>query len=84
MAGKKLFHKAGCAECHTLIAAEPSAGPSLAGYGSAAWLRGLLSNPGGALYYDAQNQMPGFGGKLAARDLDDLVVYLQSLEEGAP
>jgi hypothetical protein len=28
--------------------------------------------------------MPGFGGKLAARDLDDLVVYLQSLEEGAP
>lgn len=82
--GRRLFQQEGCTECHTLSAAEPSAAPSLAGYGSAAWLRGLLSNPGGALYYDTQNQMPGFSGKLAARDLDDLVVYLKSLEEGAP
>jgi hypothetical protein len=44
-------------------------------------LRGLLRDPGAPSYYDAQNRMPDFGARLAPEQIDDLVAFLQSLEE---
>ena len=78
--GRRLYQQSGCADCHALDGAAPAGGPTLAGYGSAGWLRGLLRDPGAAAYYDAQNAMPDFGTRLGAGDLDDLVAYLVSLE----
>lgn len=78
--GRRGFVAAGCADCHALAPATSGRGPSLAGYGSAAWLRGLLHDPGAPLYYDAQNRMPDFGNRLGPEDIEDLIAYLQSLE----
>ena len=55
-------------------------GPTLAGYGSAAWLRGLVRDPGGKEYYGIQNKMAAAGRELSGAELDDLVAYLLSLE----
>jgi ubiquinol-cytochrome c reductase cytochrome b subunit len=43
--------------------------------------RGLLEDPGAPAYYDVQNRMPDFGSRLRSDDLDDLVAFLQSLEQ---
>jgi quinol-cytochrome oxidoreductase complex cytochrome b subunit/cytochrome c551/c552 len=82
--GRKLFESEGCARCHALApGAATGIGPSLAGYGSAAWLRGLVRDPGAKEYYGIQNKMPAFGQQLTGVELDDVVAYLVSLEEEA-
>jgi len=78
--GRRLFVSEGCAECHALARGKSEGGPTLAGYGSPAWLRGLLLDPGSPLYYDKQNSMPDFGNRLGPDDIHDLVAYLLSLE----
>jgi mono/diheme cytochrome c family protein len=79
--GRRLFVSAGCLDCHALEKGKDNGGPTLAGYGSAAWLHGLLRDPGTPAYYDVQNKMPDFGNKLAPEDISDLVAFLQSLEQ---
>ena len=78
--GRRLYMSAGCAECHALQKGKAVGGPTLYGYGSAGWLRGLLGDPGAPSYYAEQNRMPDFGNRLAPGDIDDLIAYLQSLE----
>ena len=78
--GRKLFESEGCTRCHALQPGERSLGPVLAGYGSDAWLRGLLHDPGAAGYYGVQNKMPAFGKELESGQLDDLIAYLRTLE----
>jgi quinol-cytochrome oxidoreductase complex cytochrome b subunit/cytochrome c2 len=83
--GLRLFEAEGCTQCHSLSpGAGKAVGPNLAGYGSAAWLRGLLREPGGAGYFGAQNKMPSVVKDLTGAELDDLVAYLLSLEEAQP
>jgi len=79
--GKRLFVAEGCAECHALEKGHDEGGPTLAGYGSADWLRGLLRDPGAPAYYDKQNRMPDFGNKLWPDDISDLVSFLKALED---
>jgi mono/diheme cytochrome c family protein len=82
--GRKLFESEGCTRCHALApGAATGIGPSLAGYGSAAWLRGLVRDPGAKQYYGIQNKMPAFGQQLTGVELDDVVAYLVTLEEEA-
>jgi mono/diheme cytochrome c family protein len=40
-----------------------------------------LRDPGAPSYYDAQNQMPDFGNRLAPEQIDDVVSFLLSLGE---
>jgi ubiquinol-cytochrome c reductase cytochrome b subunit len=79
--GRRLFLSEGCAECHALQKGKSAGGPTLAGYGSADWLRGLIKDAGAPVYYDAQNRMPDFGKRLHPDDIDDLVAFLLSLEQ---
>ena len=79
--GRRLFLAEGCAECHALEKGKDNGAPTLAGYGSADWLRGLIRDPGAPAYYDAQNRMPDFGKRLPPEDIDDLVAFLQALEQ---
>jgi len=76
--GRELFKQAGCDGCHSLTPGEASPAPNLAGYGSDRWLRGMLADPGGALYYGRHNDMPSFGAKLGADQTSDVVAYLQA------
>ena len=79
--GRKLFETEGCTQCHSLVPGiAKGIGPALLGYGSAAWLRGLLHDPAAPAYYGIQNKMPAFGKELTGAELDDLVAYLISLE----
>jgi ubiquinol-cytochrome c reductase cytochrome b subunit len=78
--GRRLYMSSGCGDCHSLVKGKDAGGPTLAGYGSAEWLRGLLRDPGTNAYYDAQNRMPDFGTRLAPADIDDLVEWLSSRE----
>ena len=52
-----------CARCHTLgDYAEGDVGPVLTGWGSRAWMLGLLDDPGHPSYYGDDNDgMPAFG-----------------------
>jgi mono/diheme cytochrome c family protein len=77
-AGRALFREAGCDGCHSLAAGEISSAPNLAGYGSEGWLRGLLADPGGPLYYARRNDMPSFTARLTPEGISDVVAYLQS------
>jgi ubiquinol-cytochrome c reductase cytochrome b subunit len=79
--GRRLYQQAGCADCHSLAPGKAAGGPTLFKYGSAEWLRGLLRDPGAPSYYDAQNQMPDFGNRLAPEQIDDVVSFLLSLGE---
>jgi len=74
-----------CADCHDTIGQEfqltdaddVNGYPSLAKYGSAAWLRDFIRNPGAARHYGDKNQMPASGPeKLSDTDLDLLVRWL--------
>jgi ubiquinol-cytochrome c reductase cytochrome b subunit len=78
-AGRRVYEQAGCADCHSLEPGKQGLAPTLARYGSAEWLRGMVHDPGSPLYYDGDNEMPAFGKALAARDIDDLVAYLGTL-----
>ena len=82
--GRRLFKSAGCGECHALAKGKDNGGPTLAGYGSTAWLTGLLRDPGTPAYYDVQNKMPDFGNRLPPDDISDLVAFLHSLEQDDP
>lgn len=79
--GRRLFLAEGCGDCHALEKGKDNGGPSLAGYGSADWLRGLIRDPGAPAYYDAQNRMPDFGSRLHPDEIDDLVAFVQVLEQ---
>ncbi len=79
--GRRLYLAEGCAECHALEKGKSAGGPTLAGYGSAGWLLGLIKDAGAPIYYDAQNRMPDFGNRLHPDDINDLVAFLLSLEQ---
>ncbi len=71
-----------CTDCHASVGGEFVEGaanggvPELNGYGSAAWLRAFIKNPGHEQFYGDKNQMTAFADKLSEHDLDLLVRYL--------
>ncbi len=74
--GALLFEDKNCDLCHERDGKTSGQGPNLFGYGSAAWARSLLVNPGSPLYFGEKNEMPAFGQKLTAKELDRLAAYL--------
>jgi ubiquinol-cytochrome c reductase cytochrome b subunit len=52
----------GCTDCHRFHdAGDLGTAPDLTGYGSLAWLEGIISNPAHEAYYaDRNDRMPGF------------------------
>jgi quinol-cytochrome oxidoreductase complex cytochrome b subunit/cytochrome c2 len=74
--GAALFDEKGCSNCHARGKEEPLSGPTLGGYASKPWLRGMLLAPGSAPFYGADNEMPSFGGKLTDTELERLATYL--------
>lgn len=73
-----------CADCHTTIgedfakiAADDVDGyPDLAKYGSAAWLKDFISNPGSEQHYAGKNRMPAYADKMTRKELDLLVRWM--------
>ncbi|MBS0262655.1 MAG: cytochrome b N-terminal domain-containing protein [Planctomycetes bacterium] len=78
-----------CYDCHAMkVSPDPeglfegssaqiaTGAPDLTGYGSAAWLRDFLINPGDKRFYGSHNAMPGFGGQLSDVELKLIVDFL--------
>lgn len=76
--GAALFEDGNCDLCHERDGKTSGQGPSLGGYLSVEWTRALLQNPGSPLYYGSKNDMPAFGKKLTAAELDALAAFLQA------
>ena len=74
--GADLFEEQGCQTCHARAGEKPRMGPSLAGYGTRAWIVGAIKNPDSPAYYGTQNKMPVFAGKLTDAQLDDITTYM--------
>ncbi|MGE5194039.1 MAG: cytochrome b N-terminal domain-containing protein [Deltaproteobacteria bacterium] len=75
-----------CLQCHNLKAGDPDGsgsggiapGPDLNGYGSKAWLRDFIRNPGDKRFYGKKNLMPAFDeSRLSARELELLVDWMR-------
>ncbi len=81
--GRKLYEKVGCESCHSLTPGEESAAPNLAGYGGPRWLREYLRDPGAALFYGKDNEMPAFGKRLSPEELESVVAFLRDLAPSA-
>jgi ubiquinol-cytochrome c reductase cytochrome b subunit len=87
-AGMKLITE-NCTECHVYHGPDKRAdakGPDLTGYGSRAWLIGMISNPAHKSYYGKSNdRMPAFAESatdpkrnvMSQRDLELLVDWLR-------
>jgi ubiquinol-cytochrome c reductase cytochrome b subunit len=75
-----------CASCHETIGQDfptapddssASGYPIMAKYGSAAWLKDFIRNPGAARHYGAKNRMPAYAPQqLSDTDLDLLVRWM--------
>ena len=76
--GADLFEDSGCAICHARAGEETKRGPTLAGFGSRAWLRGVVLDPNQPKYFGDASKMPAFHGELTNADIDDLLTFLLS------
>ena len=73
-----------CADCHTTIGEsfskigddDAEGYPNLSGYGSAAWLKSFLSDPGAAQHYGEKNQMPAYAERMTPAEMGLLVRWL--------
>lgn len=73
-----------CADCHTTIGEDftkiadddVDGYPDLAKYGSAAWLKDFIGNPGSDQHYGAKNRMPAYADKMTSEELELLVRWL--------
>ncbi len=84
--GKQKINALGCLDCHKFHdQGDLGAAPDLTGYGSAAWLKGMIGNPAHeAFYRDSNDRMPAFvtsdkdeNNTLSAANLELLVRWLR-------
>jgi len=74
---------ANCVDCHSITSAagkkgggKESSAPALAGYGSVAWLKRFIADPGRPENYGEHNHMPAFKNQLSARESGLLARWL--------
>ncbi len=70
-----------CLYCHSYNGKGQKMAPDLTGYGSDVWLKEFIKNPASEKYYGKQNKMPAFKDKISDEQIDNLVIFLQSLSE---
>jgi ubiquinol-cytochrome c reductase cytochrome b subunit len=88
--GGDLFGKK-CQGCHNLgdRKADVQAASNLMGYGSYAWVRGLLEKPDDPAYFGKVPQCGGMkewkeGSKLSSKELDDVALYVAEFAKVPP
>lgn len=79
--GAALFEAENCDLCHERSGKEGQ-GPGLKDYASLAFARAILHDPGAPELYGSKNDMPAFGKKLSAAEIDRLAAFLMTLRAG--
>lgn len=77
----ELLEEHECTDCHDFEEAYGLDGPTLFRYGSAAWVRDVVTDASAEHLYGSMNDMPVFGSRLSAADLDATVAWLLTLED---
>ncbi|WP_373047968.1 cytochrome b N-terminal domain-containing protein [Vulgatibacter sp.] len=81
-AGRAAWDEMGCESCHEITPGVEGAAPNLAGYGSDAWLRAFLRDPGSDLFYGEGNEMPSFEPhELSDEGIEAVITWLRRLEQ---
>jgi ubiquinol-cytochrome c reductase cytochrome b subunit len=74
--GALLYEDKNCDLCHERDGKTSGQGPNLAGYGTAQYLQRFLQAPSSPLHFGEKNDMPAFGKKLTAVELQQLSSFL--------
>ena len=82
-AGKAVYAKFKCANCHAIAGKGGKSGPDLSGVGASAtntskWLEAEIKDPKS---HKADSAMPGFGDRIKGKDMSSLVAYMSSLKK---
>ncbi|HLK60738.1 MAG TPA: cytochrome c [Chthonomonadaceae bacterium] len=80
-AGKTVYDKNKCTNCHMIASKGGKSGPDLSNVGTtrtAAWLEAEIKDPSS---HKADSAMPAYGEKIKGKDLSNLVAYLGSLKK---
>src|SRR5205085_1330161 len=56
--GQRLFGDKNCDTCHEIDGKTEGEGPSLKDHGAAAWVRGVVVDPGSPMFFGKDNDMP--------------------------
>lgn len=78
--GFQVYQKQDCQSCHGIPGKELGLVLDLTGFGSRAWMKSFLEDPGQEKFYGESNQMPGFVAILKPEELIHLVDMLLSLQ----
>ena len=70
-----------CLYCHAYDGNGQQLAPDLTGYGTNEWLKEFIKNPASLRFYGKQNKMPAFKDKLTETQIENIVVFLQSLSK---
>ncbi|MDD9946364.1 MAG: cytochrome b N-terminal domain-containing protein [Myxococcales bacterium] len=76
--GREVFENE-CMDCHILgdEGADMFDGPNMTGYGSSAWIRGQIKDPGSEAQYGDMNEMPSFSDDLTDHDIEMITAFLR-------
>lgn len=70
-----------CLYCHSFKGKGQMLAPDLTDYGSDNWLKEFIRDPASLRFYGKQNKMPIFRNKLSEQQIENIVVFLQSLSD---
>lgn len=79
--GEVLFGDKNCDTCHEMDGTTEGEGPNLKDRGTAAWVKGLLLKPDAPTYFGEKNDMPAFGKKMSAEELDQISAFIAAQRE---
>lgn len=79
--GKTILEENECYSCHTYDGKGGSIAPTLDGFASDKWLRGIIEDPGQEEFFGRFSVMPAFKDKLSSEEIDNLVYFLQNLRK---
>lgn len=68
-----------CLYCHSYNGEGQKLAPELTNYGSDKWLNEFITDPANIKFYGKQNKMPAFKDKLSEQQIENIVIFLQSL-----
>lgn len=70
-----------CLYCHSFNGKGQMLAPDLTDYGSDNWLKEFIKDPASLRFYGKQNKMTVFKDKLSEQQIENIVVFLQSLSD---
>ncbi|GJQ59238.1 MAG: DUF4405 domain-containing protein [Candidatus Scalindua sp. AMX11] len=79
--GETIMEQEGCYNCHTFNGKGGKFAPTLEGFASDEWLRGIIEDAGQEKYFGKNNTMPAFKDTIEKDDMDKLVMFIQSLRK---